>query len=337
MTAAAELHRRGLLGDGITVARARGRRLAKVIRADGAIAGYDSARSFDLTERTVDRLDSLARLLSQLADRRDCCVVRGGIADAHRTRGVRRLLHPDPDTGDLPTLCDVPRCWAALDIDGLARPDGVATSDLAGCAAVVIKELPAAFRAAGYIAQATGSHGIRSGVRMRLWYWLDRPTSGAELRRWLRGAPVDHSVFGAAQPIYTATPLFCAGAIDPLPQRTMVMRGVRGTVSVPAASTLALPPRAAPAAVTANAAGATRYGFAALTRATARVARAADGGRHTTLLVEARGLAGLVASKLLPEGTVAEALAGAAEMAGLPTAEAASIIAWALAHPRRAL
>jgi hypothetical protein len=31
---------------------------------------------------------------------------------------------------------------------------------------------------------------------------------------------------------------------------------------------------------------------------------------------------------------VTAALAGAAEMAGLPDAEAASVIAWALTHPR---
>jgi hypothetical protein len=37
-----------------------------------------------------------------------------------------------------------------------------------------------AFHGARCIAQATASHGIKPGCRVRLWYWLDRPTTGGE-------------------------------------------------------------------------------------------------------------------------------------------------------------
>jgi hypothetical protein len=60
-----------------------------------------------------------------------------------------------------------------------------------------------------------------------LWFWCDRPVTGAELRHWLRGAPVDPSVFGAAQPVYTATPVFAIGAADPLPHRLLLLPGMR--------------------------------------------------------------------------------------------------------------
>jgi len=179
-----------------------------------------------------------------------------------------------------------------------------------------------------------GQAGIAPGIRLRLWFWLARATTGAELRRWLQGVPVDHSIFGAAQPIYTAAPLFCAGAADPLKERLSMVPGARHAVSVPRAAALAPPARPRPMPVTTDTCGAARYGFAALTAATARVVRATAGTRHPTLLAEARGLAGLIDRRLLTEHTVTTALIGAAEMAGLPAAEAQSIVAWAMTHPR---
>jgi hypothetical protein len=246
------------------------------------------------------------------------------------------LLHYDPETGDTPTLRDEPRQWLALDIDGLPRPEAVAPSDLAACAQIAIEALPAAFRSARCVVQATASHGVKPGVRLRLWYWLTRALAAGELRRWLRGAPVDHAVFSPAQITYTAAPLFAVGAVDPVPERLTLVAGARKLVPVPAIAALAPQPPAIPTRPI-PASGDPRtgsYAFAALTAATARVARAPDGLRHPTLLIEARGLARLVARRLLTERAFIEALAGAAAMAGLPVAEATAAIAWALAHSR---
>jgi hypothetical protein len=328
---AAEANRRDT-GDNITILQSRGRRLAKLIGRDGCIVDYDSARLFDLAAVKVSGLDALESLLRRLARRSDYCIVRGAIADPLRTRKVRRLLHRDPQTGDGPTLCDEPRRWLALDVDALPRPEATAPSDLVACARIAIEALPAAFRSARCIAQATASHGLKPGMRLRLWVWLSRAVTGAELRRWLRTAPVDHAVFSPAQIIYTAAPVFAAGAVDPLSERLALLSGARDAVPVPAAAVLAPPkPTMPPAAAVGG-----RYGFAALAAATARVARAPDGQRHPTLLGEARGLARLVSRRLLTEQTVTAALVGAAAMAGLPAAEATATIAWALARTRSA-
>jgi hypothetical protein len=261
--------------------------------------------------------------------------VRGAIADPCRTQDVRRLVHHDRKTGDAPTLCDVPKRWLALDIDGIPRPPDIAATDLRKCGPVVIGVLPAPFRHARCIVQATASHGIKPGIRLRLWYWLDRPTAGIELKCWLRAAPVDPSVFGAAQAIYTAAPLFVSGALDPLPERLIIVADGAAEVRVPRLAAAA--PTAHKKAATAPrdyAAGGTRYAAAALRSATARVARAGEGARHSTLLSEAVGLARLVARGLLSANLVIRALGGAAEMVGLPATEAGDAIAWALAHPR---
>lgn len=115
--------------DTLTVIRARGRRLAKLIRADGTVEGYDDAKHFDLFAVPVPNLEALHRLLCRLLNRSACAVVRGAIAGPERVRRVRRLLHPDKKTGEQPTLREVPHYWLALDMEGVERPEGLPAAD----------------------------------------------------------------------------------------------------------------------------------------------------------------------------------------------------------------
>ena len=231
--------------DTITIIRARrGKRLAKLIRADGTIADYDSAFRFDLIERPVANLNAIGQLLPRLMRRLDCAIVRGAVIDQARQIDVRRLAYRDDETGDEPTLRDVPHRWLALDMEGVGRPDDIPATDLARCAAEAVQRLPGAFHGARCIAQATASHGIKPGCRVRLWYWLTRATTGAELAWWLRGKPADPSVFRTVQPIYTAAPAFELGVQDHLPTRMMSLPGDE-LVEVPAPDTLRPPLRPA--------------------------------------------------------------------------------------------
>jgi hypothetical protein len=322
--------------DSLTVIRAHGRRLAKLIRQDGTIEGYDEAKHFDLFNLPVSDLAGVHRLLHHLLHRSDCAVVRGAIADMARVRRVRRLAHSDPKTGDEPTLLDVARLWLALDMEGVDRPTDVPAADLERCACEAIGRLPEAFHGAECIAQATASHGIKAGCRVRLWYWLTRPATGRELTTWLRHSPADPSVFRAAQPIYTAAPVFASGANDHLPQRMIVLPGGK-LVAVPPPETIEptkrVPVRPLPAA---GATGAARYAFAALTDAAVRIRQAGVGKRHPTILREARGLARFVAAGLLTESSIAEVLRSSGQDTGKPEEEIDAIIAWAMEHPSAA-
>jgi hypothetical protein len=319
--------------DTLTVIRARGRRLAKLIRSDGTIEGYDEAKHFDLFNWLARDLADVHRLLRHLLQRPDCAVVRGAIADSERVRHVRRLAHTDQKTGDRPTLLDTARCWLALDMEGVDRLADVPAADLERCACEAIKRLPEAFCGVECIAQATASHGIKPDCRIRLWYWLSRPVTGHELTRWLRHAPTDPSVFRAAQPIYTAAPVFASGARDHLTYRMVVLPG---TNVVPVPSLEAIKPAKrvpAPPMPTAGATGVARYAFAALTNAAVRIRQAGVGQRHPTILREARGLARFVAAGLLTESTIAEVLRSSGQYTGKPEEEIDSIIAWAMEHP----
>jgi hypothetical protein len=320
--------------DTITIIRARrGKRLAKLIRGDGTIADYDSSFTYDFYPRPVANLDDLHRLLLQLLHRQDCAVVRGVPIDPNRCTNVRRLAFPCKKTGEAPTLRPEPHAWAALDLDAVERPDDISPVNLIGCAAAAVQRLPAAFHGARCIVQASASHGIKPGSRLRLWYWLDRFTSDAELKRWLRGVPADPSVFRTVQPIYTAGPVFAAGAIDHLPQRITVMAG-RPLVAVPSPAALAPPaPRPAAPLPKPTDAGSGGYAFAALTHAAVRVRDAGVGHRHDTILREARGLARFITAGLLTKSSVTDTLCDSGTDAGKEKDEITSIIAWAIDHP----
>lgn len=330
---------------GATIVRAYGRRLCKTV-TPAAVVGYDLARTVDLIPVELRDLDGLAEMLRRLTGRTDAAIVRGQPIAEGGACGVRRLLHPDPETGATPTLTEVPRRWVALDVDGVPLPDGTDPCDLAACASAVLPLLPDEFHGVVCIVQATASHGVKPGARLRLWFWLDRPTSGAECKRWLRKAPVDHSVFGAAQVTYTATPVFAGGAVDPLPHRLLCLAG-RPMVAVPPPEEQAL--RSRRQAALSAACGATdrqaawkgsgvpqgpvsgRYIVAALAHAAARITAAPEGERHATSLREAWSLARLLGTGMEPED-LQRLIAAAIERAGKPAAEGRAVASWAVSR-----
>ena len=159
--------------DTITLLRARNRRLAKQVGADGSTVGYDNAKWVDAAAVPMADLPALHRLLARLQHRPGCAVVRATPIAGERVAGVRRLVHANPVTGDQPTFRDVPRRWLALYMDGLDRPADVEVANLAGCARVALASLPPALTRAACIVQATAGHGIKPGLR--LWFMLDRP------------------------------------------------------------------------------------------------------------------------------------------------------------------
>src|SRR4051794_21513630 len=92
----------GSPSDTVTRLHARGVRLAKQLRPDGTMQGYDRARMFTVDIAAVSSLDDIAAVLTNLLPRSDLCVIRGTSIGTVPLFGARRLLHPDPETGELP-------------------------------------------------------------------------------------------------------------------------------------------------------------------------------------------------------------------------------------------
>ena len=320
--------------DSLTILRARGRRLAKRMHLDGRSESYDQARTFTMHSVAVPDLNAIARLLAQLLPRPDCCVIRGESLDPARTDPVRRLLYADRETGNPPTLQERARHWLALDVEGVPLPSTVPPADLRGCAAAALAELPPQFTGARCIVQATAGHGFKPDLRLRMWFWCARPLDGAELKRWLRGTPADPSVFGAAQLIYTAKPLFAPGCADPLPARLLVLDGAEHVMPPPPAMPAAPqspPPRPSLIVRHAPDRGAA-YTRKALARAVMRIT--GGGNRHPAIVSEARSLGRLVPAGLLTIAELKAVLHQAAKQAGKDDeAEVEACIEWGLANP----
>ncbi|MDB4209510.1 hypothetical protein N9793_00865 [bacterium] len=77
--------------------------------------------------------------------------------------------------------------------------------------------------------------GIKAGIRVHLWFWLDRPCSDDEMKASLSGCPVDLRLFNPIQIHLTANPQFSDGAVDPYPNRSGLFEAGTGisTVTVP--------------------------------------------------------------------------------------------------------
>jgi hypothetical protein len=190
-------------------------------------------------------------------------------------------------------------------------PAGTDLQDLAACTRAVLPLLPAPFHRAAVIVTATASHGIKPGARLRLWFWCDRPLTGAECKRWLAGAPVDRTVFGAAQPIYVARPQFL-GRPDHVPHRLIMLDG-EPLVKAPSAAALAPPPQ--PIAFEAPRSERGTLGrLAGLIRA---VRGAPEGRRHLTLFWAACRAGELVGNGAIgPEAAAAALVQGAMDGGG---------------------
>ena len=74
--------------------------------------------------------------------------------------------------------------------------------------------------------------GIKAGIRVHLWYWLERPCSDAEMKAWLSGCPVDLRLFNPTQIHLTANPQFTEGATDPYPNRSGLFEAGHQTATV---------------------------------------------------------------------------------------------------------
>ena len=77
--------------------------------------------------------------------------------------------------------------------------------------------------------------GIKPGIRVHLWFWLERACSDGEMKAWLSSYPVDLRLFNRIQIHLTANPRFIDGAVDPYPNRSGIFEAGGGlsTVSVP--------------------------------------------------------------------------------------------------------
>jgi hypothetical protein len=200
------------------------------------IEAYGNAKHFSISEAPVSGIDDLAFVLNSVQLRPISFLARGKPAEGIDRRNTRRRLHPrraKDGTVEPATLEPAPRHWIPLDLDSIPCPDWLDPAHEPDRAVEhAISRLPEEFHGATCWWSFTSGQGIKDGIRIRLFFWADRPLADWELKIWLADSPVDQSILAPAQPIYVAKPLF-VGMPDPVPVRSGIWRGDRDAITPP--------------------------------------------------------------------------------------------------------
>ena len=80
-----------------------------------------------------------------------------------------------------------------IDIDSLLWDGDL--QDHQATLAYATSQLPVEFQQADCWYHFSSSMGIKAGIRVHLWYWLERPCSDAEMKALLSGCPIDSPFF----------------------------------------------------------------------------------------------------------------------------------------------
>lgn len=222
----------------ITILVASGRCLTKRFWLAGGVikeASYDHARHYNFHEIGVKTIDGLFHVISEFPDTPNVCLIRGQalpglIAPCHRISAN----FPMPSEG-------VP--WVMIDIDGLVTPPSILPYTKKAID-YAIRQLPKCFHNVSCVAQFSSSAGVlnpdgtpyKEGIRLHLFYLLDRPVSNEELKALLRDYPVDRALFQAVQPHYIAEPVLGAGVECRVKQRVQLIEKSLERVPFPAVS-----------------------------------------------------------------------------------------------------
>ena len=185
---------------------------------------FSTGKLFNVSEEPVSDLKSLSALLQRLENDPKHTVIRGSLPENKSSQVPRNKE----------TFIATPRQWCMIDIDSLSWDGNL--SDQHAMLSYTIQQLPAEFQAADCWYHFSSSMGIKAGIRVHLWFWLDRPCSDDEMKAWLSGCPVDLRLFNPIQIHLTANPQFRDGAVDPYPNRSGLFEAGTGisTVTVPA-------------------------------------------------------------------------------------------------------
>lgn len=257
----------------------------------------------------VSDLLTFVNALRTLAAQPNWYLVRGEPKPDAELQNMRRA-HIEPGA----TLIERPRHWVLLDLDKVmleVKPADFAT-DPRKYAIAARELLPPCFRTVACWYQATGSAGIKPGVRLRLGFWCDRPVSSLEWREWSASwdVEVDKSLFTPSQPHYTASPVFLEGATDPV-------TGARCGVLEGASEVVAVPVMVTDKPDTAQ---------AALKAAARKISQTEEGERNIALNKTAYSLGRRFHEDDLPADKIVAALSMAADKAQIPDHEAQATI-----------
>ena len=218
----------------LTILRGRGAATKSVTRReDGSyhFTPYSAGKWFEWREAPAAGIADLARVIEGLGTHD--FLIRGTIHDDVRGSAelTRQLVNFGGQDGATP--CQ----WAMFDLDKVPENPALdlyeEPEDVAEW--LISEYLPSLFHDVSCYWQFSSSAGITPGLSAHLFFWLDRPIPGGDLKHYLAAhapavdlAPIRNDV----QPHYVAPPIF-SNRPDPLPRRGGLMVREHAFASLP--------------------------------------------------------------------------------------------------------
>jgi hypothetical protein len=159
------------LNDTVTIiTSATDNQIVKVFRgSEYQSLKFSPGKKFLATQHPVDDLQSLASVIGGLEAEPTKAVIRG-----------RPLLpENEPVARQSQNFSPTSRHWCMIDLDSLLWDGDL--QDHRATLAYATSQLPVEFQQADCWYHFSSSMGIKAGIRVHLWYWLERPCSDAEL------------------------------------------------------------------------------------------------------------------------------------------------------------
>ena len=166
---------------------------------------FSIGSQFNVTEEPVSDIHSLSALLKRLEADHTHTVIRGSLTEGQSST-VRRNKEIF-----ISTPCQWCKIDIDIDIDSFAWNEDII--DQQAMLSYDTKPLPVEFQSVDFCYHFSSSMGIKAGINVHLWFWLDRPCSDNEMKAWLSGYPVDMRMFNPIRIHLTANPLFIDGAV----------------------------------------------------------------------------------------------------------------------------
>lgn len=223
--------------DFITVLKSAGPLLTKVFDGD-KVEPYGDAKNFSVEKLPVSNIRQLSTLLKQLETQGRRCVIRGDFVGDAAAQSILPPTKPGLYLRKNALYEEVPHHWVMFDID---RYESIlftpATEPVETINDFIASCLPAEFQGASYhwqLSSSAGQPGKEGILKAHIWFWLNIPFTGPELKSWVRhnNLTIDVAPLRKVQVHYVANPVFQNGAVDPVPVRSGLFIGQRDSVDL---------------------------------------------------------------------------------------------------------